>query len=129
MFHVDILAGALSRQQQISERRSLAGRRRLAVLCIVAAAIQFADGAARADGAQPAPATSEPSIYTAPLHCRRWTDDCVNCVRDDNGTAMCSNIGPACQPRAIRCLQDDPPSPETKPTPKTPPDSSGQHPR
>jgi hypothetical protein len=45
------------------------------------------------------------SIQKGPPNCSRWTDDCVNCSRDaKDAPAVCSNIGFACQPQAIRCL-------------------------
>jgi hypothetical protein len=45
------------------------------------------------------------SVQTGPPNCRRWTDDCVNCTRGaKDQPAVCSNIGFACQPKAIRCL-------------------------
>ena len=45
------------------------------------------------------------SIQTGPPNCARWTDDCVNCTRGASGQSpVCSNIGFACQPKAIRCL-------------------------
>ena len=45
------------------------------------------------------------SIQKGPPNCSRWTDDCVNCSRDAEGEEpVCSNIGFACQPHAIRCL-------------------------
>lgn len=46
------------------------------------------------------------SMQKGPPHCARWTDECVNCARGaTNGEApVCSNIGFACQPKAIRCL-------------------------
>ena len=47
------------------------------------------------------------SMQTGPPNCVRWTDDCVNCTRGAAGDApVCSNIGIACQPRAIRCVSD-----------------------
>ncbi len=36
--------------------------------------------------------------------CVAWTDGCVNCTRGDNDQNQCSNIGPVCQPKAIRCV-------------------------
>lgn len=49
------------------------------------------------------------SMQKGPPNCSRWTDECVNCTRGtDGGTPICSNIGLACQPKAIRCV-----SPET----------------
>ena len=45
------------------------------------------------------------SIQQGPPNCSRWTDDCVNCARSTEGEApVCTNIGVACQPKAIRCL-------------------------
>lgn len=36
--------------------------------------------------------------------CTSWTDDCVTCKRDEGAELACSNIGIACQPNGIRCL-------------------------
>lgn len=45
------------------------------------------------------------SVQSGPPHCNRWTDDCVNCTRGTGGASpTCSNIGFACQPKSIRCL-------------------------
>ena len=45
------------------------------------------------------------SIQTGPPNCARWTDECVSCTRGASGQPpVCSNIGFACQPKAIRCL-------------------------
>jgi len=45
------------------------------------------------------------SMQAGPPNCSRWTDDCVNCARGAGGAPpTCSNIGFACQPKAIRCL-------------------------
>jgi hypothetical protein len=45
------------------------------------------------------------SVQSGPPNCSRWTDDCVNCSRGAKSEpAVCSNIGFACQPKAIRCL-------------------------
>ena len=46
------------------------------------------------------------SPQKGPPNCARWTDECVNCARGaTSGEApTCSNIGIACQPKAIRCL-------------------------
>jgi hypothetical protein len=57
----------------------------------------------------PRPAPENISVQKGPPNCSRWTDECVNCTRGTDGKApVCSNIGFACQPKAIRCL-----SPET----------------
>jgi hypothetical protein len=45
------------------------------------------------------------SMQSGPPNCSRWTDDCVNCTRGaKDEPAVCSNIGFACQPKAIRCV-------------------------
>lgn len=47
-------------------------------------------------------------VHANQPHCSRWTDECVNCTRGAQGEApVCSNIGFACQPKAIRCLSGD----------------------
>jgi hypothetical protein len=57
----------------------------------------------------PPPPTENFSMQKGPPNCSRWTDECVNCTRGAEGdAAVCTNIGPACQPKAIRCI-----SPET----------------
>ena len=50
--------------------------------------------------------TADFSMQKGPPNCARWTDECVNCARGaTTGEApVCSNIGFACQPKAIRCL-------------------------
>lgn len=53
----------------------------------------------------------EPTVHSPPLQCLRWTDQCVSCTRGENGgPAVCSNIGPACQPAETRCIQSEPPA-------------------
>ncbi|SDN81484.1 hypothetical protein [Afipia sp. GAS231] len=49
------------------------------------------------------------SMQKGPPNCARWTDECVNCARGaTSGEApVCSNIGFACQPKAIRCLMPE----------------------
>src|ERR1700675_2851371 len=46
------------------------------------------------------------SMQKGPRNCARWTDECVNCARGATAgeAPVCSNIGFACQPKAIRCL-------------------------
>ena len=49
--------------------------------------------------------TKDISIHTGPPNCGRWTDECVSCTRGaKDEPAACSNVGFACQPKAIRCL-------------------------
>ena len=53
----------------------------------------------------PRTAPEEVSVHKGPPNCSRWTDECVNCSHAAKGEApVCSNIGFACQPKAIRCL-------------------------
>jgi hypothetical protein len=52
--------------------------------------------------------------------CLAWTDGCRNCSRD----AGCSNLGIACQPKEVTCLQKKP-AYDINPDPPIPP-SSGQ---
>ena len=45
------------------------------------------------------------SVQKGPPNCSRWTDECVSCLRGAEGEApVCSNIGIACQPKAVRCI-------------------------
>jgi len=45
------------------------------------------------------------SMQKGPPNCSRWTDECATCTRAADGEApTCSNIGFACQPKAIRCV-------------------------
>jgi hypothetical protein len=55
----------------------------------------------------------ELSVHVNQPNCMRWTDDCVNCTRGADGQApVCSNIGFACQPKAVRCIGADIPQGE-----------------
>jgi hypothetical protein len=61
----------------------------------------------------PRPAPDNVSVHKGPPNCSRWTDGCVNCSRDDKDEhPVCSNTGPACQPRAVACLS--PATPDKK---------------
>jgi hypothetical protein len=67
----------------------------------------LADATARAAEIElpPRRAPENVSMQKGPPDCSRWTDECVNCARDGKDEpAVCSNIGFACQPKAIRCL-------------------------
>jgi hypothetical protein len=64
-----------------------------------------------------APAHEGVSVQKGPPNCSRWTDECVNCSRSADGErSVCSNIGFACQPQAIRCLS--PAIPHSEPAKK-----------
>ena len=74
--------------------------------------VLLGSGAATAADLEIAPhkATREISVQQGPPHCSRWTDQCVNCTRAAEGDApICSNIGIACQPQAVRCISPIPP--------------------
>jgi hypothetical protein len=76
----------------------------MVALVTIAAAAGTAALAAELD-IPPRPAPANVSMQQGPPNCSRWTDDCVNCARSTEGEApLCSNIGVACQPKAIRCL-------------------------
>ena len=65
----------------------------------------------------PRSAPEDISAHTGPPNCARWTDECVNCSRGTEGEApVCSNIGFACQPKPVRCL--DPAVPHSEPRKK-----------
>ena len=76
---------------------------------IVLAIAAFALGAS---AQTPAPSTA-PSAEEASLHaygdanktCQEWTDGCRTCTRPQSADAVCSNIGIACQPKAISCTR------------------------
>jgi hypothetical protein len=73
----------------------------------VATAALLAAGAAFAAEIEipPRAAPADISVHKGPPNCSRWTDECVNCSRAAKGeTPVCSNIGFACQPKAVRCL-------------------------
>ena len=47
--------------------------------------------------------------------CLEWTDACRTCLRVAN-TAVCPNIGIACQPKPITCVRrEEPPKPAAAP--------------
>jgi hypothetical protein len=76
-------------------------------LVVVATAALLAAGAAFAAELRipPRAAPQDISVHKGPPNCSRWTDECVNCSRGAEGEApVCSNIGFACQPQAVRCL-------------------------
>jgi hypothetical protein len=85
---------------------------------VVATAVGLAAGASFAAEIEipPRVAPKEVSVHKGPPNCSRWTDQCVNCSRAAEGeAAVCSNIGFACQPQAVRCLS---PAPHSEPQKK-----------
>jgi hypothetical protein len=74
-------------------------------LAMLIAACTAATSAELAIPPRVTPKASNVSMQAGPPNCTRWTDDCVNCTRGAGGApAVCSNVGLACQPKAIRCL-------------------------
>ena len=77
------------------------------LLCLLLAASQ--DSATRdAVAAElPLPSAEDISIQAygdKNKTCQEWTDGCRTCQRSD-ASAVCSNIGIACQPKAITCVR------------------------
>ncbi|MDO8396599.1 MAG: hypothetical protein Q7T45_02155 [Bradyrhizobium sp.] len=84
----------------------------LTALFILAAIFAWTGGAADAADIKVPPrrAPADVQVQQGPANCSRWTDQCVNCSRGaEGGPPVCSNIGFACQPQAIRCLSPDAP--------------------
>jgi hypothetical protein len=87
-------------------------------IAIATAALLAAAAALAADlKILPRTAPEDVSVQQGPPNCQRWTDECVNCSRGGDGEpSVCSNIGVACQPQAIRCLS--PAIPHSEPSKK-----------
>ena len=52
------------------------------------------------------PAKESPSIHRygdVDTTCQQWIDGCRACGRSSDGAPVCSNIGIACQPKAVEC--------------------------
>lgn len=89
--------------------------RRFKLMIVAFTACASINAALAAELDVPPPGTSkELSVYVNQPNCSRWTDECVTCTREaDRSTApVCSNIGIACQPKAIQCLNQDAPKSE-----------------
>ena len=83
-------------------------RRLLVVTSMMFTAMTVATGAAIAAelAIPPRKPPTDFSLQKGPPNCVRWTDECVNCTRGATAgeAPVCSTIGFACQPKAIRCL-------------------------
>lgn len=79
------------------------------VTMLVLAVVLTATGARGAEIEIPPPARlKELPVHVNQPNCMRWTDECVNCTRGIDGKGpTCSNIGFACQPKAIRCTSTE----------------------
>ena len=86
------------------DRASLRTIASLAAAMVVVAAVA-ADAPMTPPAPEP-PQASGTSIQSGLPGCAVWTDRCVICQRDA-GVISCSNIGIACQPRAMLCLRSD----------------------
>ena len=64
--------------------------------CLLSASAQDGFGAA-----QDNPTAANRAEVHLDKACMAWTDGCRNCKRDGG----CSNIGIACQPKEVTCLQ------------------------
>ena len=94
---------------------ALKKRRKILVL-FAAITLSAGSAAIAADAPVVPPAPSGKSIYADQPQCRSWTDECVNCARGENrGAPVCSNIGAACQPKAIHCVEAEPAPADDKP--------------
>ena len=75
------------------------------VVALLALAASAASALAAEIEIPPRRAHDNVSVQKGPPNCSRWTDGCVNCSRENNNDQpVCSNIGIACQPKAIACL-------------------------
>lgn len=81
-------------------------RRSLLIIASAAVALMTTAATAAELAIPPRKPPADFSMQKGPPNCARWTDECVNCARGaTSGEApVCSNIGFACQPKAIRCL-------------------------
>jgi hypothetical protein len=91
-------------------------RRSLLILLLASAALLAAGASFAAElEIPPRTAPEDISVHKGPPNCSRWTDECVNCSRGAAGDApVCSNIGFACQPQAVRCLSPAAPHGESR---------------
>ena len=88
-------------------RRRLIARFLIAMSMTIAVMTIAADAVVAAELAIPSrKPPADFSMQKGPRNCARWTDECVNCARGATAgeAPVCSNIGFACQPKAIRCL-------------------------
>jgi len=100
-------APTIQRRQILTSHAGNGMRHGRLIVLVVAVAALFASAAADAAEIEipPRRAPADVQVQQAPANCSRWTDECVNCARGAGGKPpACSNIGVACQPRAIRCL-------------------------
>jgi hypothetical protein len=73
--------------------------------CATAPALPTADIVPDRPAKPPVP-PNDPAVQARLPGCAVWTDHCVTCSRTAGGTS-CSNIGIACQPQPVECLQSE----------------------
>jgi hypothetical protein len=73
--------------------------------CTAAPALPTADIVPDLPAKPPVP-PNDPAVQARIPGCAVWTDRCVTCSRTAGG-ASCSNIGIACQPQPVECLQSE----------------------
>jgi hypothetical protein len=73
--------------------------------CAAAPALPTADIVPDPPTKPPVP-PNDPAVQARLPGCAVWTDRCVTCSRTAGG-ASCSNIGIACQPQPVECLQSE----------------------
>lgn len=82
-------------------------------LCLLLAASQSSSSRDAMAAELPVPSADDISVQgygEKNKTCQEWTDGCRTCSRPESGEAVCSNIGIACQPKAITCAKRaDPP--------------------
>ena len=86
----------------------------LAVLALVGGGIAYAVHEWRS---RAAPVAADPTIAPS-AGCQEWTDGCRVCVAQEGtgaGGASCSNVGIACQPKALICTRAAPLAPSSAP--------------
>jgi hypothetical protein len=78
------------------------------LLCLLLAASQDSSTRDAVAAELPIPSAEDISIQAygdKNKTCREWTDGCRTCQRSDASVPTCSNIGIACQPKAITCTR------------------------
>jgi hypothetical protein len=78
------------------------------LLCLLLAASQDSSTRDAVAAELPIPSAEDISIQAygdKNKSCQEWTDGCRTCQRSDAKEPACSNIGIACQPKAISCTK------------------------
>jgi hypothetical protein len=65
------------------------------------------------------PVPNDPTVQARLPGCMVWTDRCVTCTRLAD-LVSCSNIGIACQPQAVECVEQEKPADDKPPAEKKP---------